>query len=118
MVVLLPEPLGPRKPKISPRRPAVDAADGLDLAVVLDQAVDLDDRLRCVHHVRSPPAMRLASSDSNAARAAGAEKTVSRSPASRTTSPRGTMTRSPRAPPRRERCRVARRRRHGLACQR
>ena len=43
IVVLLPAPLGPRKPKTSPRRDGErHAADGLDLAVGLDEVVDLD----------------------------------------------------------------------------
>ena len=43
IVVLLPAPLGPRKPKTSPASDGErDAADGLDLAVGLDEGLDLD----------------------------------------------------------------------------
>ena len=68
-MVLLPEPLGPRKPKTSPRATCqVDPAHGLDFAVVLHEAVDRDDRIRGVHHASASVAMRLASSDCNASR--------------------------------------------------
>ena len=43
IVVLLPAPLGPRKPKTSPGGDGErDAADGVDVAVGLDEVVDLD----------------------------------------------------------------------------
>ena len=43
IVVVLPAPLGPRKPKTSPGSTVNDdAADGLDVAEGLDEVVDLD----------------------------------------------------------------------------
>ena len=43
MVVVLPEPLGPRKPTISPRRTGIDdVVDDGAVAEALDQVLDVD----------------------------------------------------------------------------
>ena len=45
-VVVLPAPLGPSRPKTSPRADVeVDPVDGDQVAIALDQAADLDDRI-------------------------------------------------------------------------
>ena len=44
-MVVLPAPFGPSRPKTSPARDLeIDAVDGGDVAVALDQAADPDDR--------------------------------------------------------------------------
>jgi len=70
IVVLLPEPLGTEKAEdLASGDLQIDPANGLDFAVVLHKAVDLDDRIRGAHDASASVAMRLASNDCSASRA-------------------------------------------------